>query len=65
MIGKTPAHYEITEKLGQGRMGEVFSARDFKSRIQVTGRLDACAAPRENRLDSNQLEMFDGNHWRL
>ncbi len=30
MIGKTLAHYEVTETLGQGGMGEVFRARDAK-----------------------------------
>ena len=30
MIGKTLAHYEVTAKLGEGGMGEVYRARDAK-----------------------------------
>jgi serine/threonine protein kinase len=29
MIGKTPAHYEITSQIGQGGMGEVYQAKDI------------------------------------
>ena len=37
MTGKTLAHYQVLEKLGQGGMGEVYRATDTKLALEGEG----------------------------
>lgn len=54
MIGKTLGHYQITNDLGKGGMGEVFQAKD-----QVLGRNVAIKIlPEEFARDADRIARF-------
>jgi serine/threonine-protein kinase len=55
MIGKKIAHYEITERIGAGGMGEVFRAKDMKLGRDVALKL----LPEHFALDADRLSRFD------
>jgi serine/threonine protein kinase len=40
MVGKTVSHYKITEKLGEGAMGEVYLAEDME--LECTATIKFC-----------------------
>ncbi len=54
MIGKKLLHYEITEKLGEGGMGEVYRARDTKLSREVAIKL----IPEHLSGDADRLKRF-------
>jgi len=57
VIGKTLAHYEVTELIGKGGMGEVYRARDTKLKRDVALKiLPADMADHPERLDRFQRE---------
>ena len=55
MIGKTLAHYEVTEQIGAGGMGEVFRARDTKLDRDVALKL----LPESFAADAERLSRFE------
>jgi eukaryotic-like serine/threonine-protein kinase len=55
MIGKTLSHYQVTEKLGQGGMGEVYLAQDTHLRRKVALKL----LPAQFTNDADRLHRFE------
>ena len=55
MIGKTLAHYEITDQLGKGGMGEVYRAHDTKLGREVAIKV----LPREMSGDPERIARFE------
>jgi serine/threonine-protein kinase len=55
MIGKTLAHYEITDLLGKGGMGEVYRARDTRLGREVAVKV----LPREMSGDPERIARFE------
>ncbi|MEE8160455.1 MAG: protein kinase, partial [Acidobacteriota bacterium] len=55
MIGKTPSHYKVIEKIGQGGMGEVYRAEDTTLKREVAIKV----LPEQFTKDPQRLARFE------